>query len=316
MVEAVVDGAVKPNPPTGDGAFVGPQEGNIGSALWDIYRERIAWLERRLGRMDVSAADRERWTSELLRSYRLLRRFGVAMPAWFFEYEDGRTDERIAWLREKLSDGRLSLAEMKAYERELLFLLELIAAAGSGEKNTEDENVVSKSEVIVNNNYLTPSEMEINATYIYYYLRKEGWSKEAIAALMGNMEVESTINPGLWQNRNEGNKNAGFGLVQWTPPHDLTLWEWAEREGLDPFDIDTQLKRLLLEATGEIYHWQYWRTEGYSMTFAEFTISTLAVEELAVIFMLNYERPNDKSLEKQQERKDKALKWFNFFDRS
>jgi hypothetical protein len=179
-----------------------------------------------------------------------------------------------------------------------------------------------KDSLFASNSYLTASQMEVNASYIYKYLKKENWTDEAIAAMFGNMQVESNFNPGLWQTRNEGNMNGGFGLVQWSPA--TKLFDWADTNNLDPYDIDTQLNRLLLEAKGDIDEWQSWRTNenenfkelfgtNYRMTFSEFTQSTKSLEELAAVFMLNYERPGDKSKEKQAERGSNARKWYNYF---
>ena len=71
--------------------------------------------------------------------------------------------------------------------------------------------------MISNNKYLSQGEMESNAKEIYTYLSDKGWTLNAISGLLGNMQRESTINPGLWQSLKEGNYSGGYGLVQWTP---------------------------------------------------------------------------------------------------
>lgn len=48
-------------------------------------------------------------------------------------------------------------------------------------------------------NALTMEQMKINANYIYSYLSNKGWTKNAIAGILGNMQSESSINPGRWQ---------------------------------------------------------------------------------------------------------------------
>lgn len=50
------------------------------------------------------------------------------------------------------------------------------------------------------------------------------------------------------------------------------------------------------------------------MSFNEFTTSNLEPEELAEIFMLNYERPSDKSEETINSRVEQARKWFEYFN--
>lgn len=42
---------------------------------------------------------------------------------------------------------------------------------------------------------LTRSQMEVNATYIWAYLRSQGWTMNAVAGMLGNMQSESSINP-------------------------------------------------------------------------------------------------------------------------
>ena len=49
------------------------------------------------------------------------------------------------------------------------------------------------------NRYLTQAEMEGNAREIINYARQENWSKTALAAILGNMQAESTINPAMIQ---------------------------------------------------------------------------------------------------------------------
>lgn len=66
--------------------------------------------------------------------------------------------------------------------------------------------------MISNNKYLTQGEMESNAKEIYTYLSDKGWTINAISGLLGNMQRESTINPGLWQSLKEGNYSGGYGL--------------------------------------------------------------------------------------------------------
>lgn len=44
-------------------------------------------------------------------------------------------------------------------------------------------------------NTMVQSQMEINATYIWSALYNAGWTKEAVAGMLGNMQSESAINP-------------------------------------------------------------------------------------------------------------------------
>lgn len=38
-------------------------------------------------------------------------------------------------------------------------------------------------------------KMQINATYIWNYLGNANWTKNAVSAILGNMQSESSINP-------------------------------------------------------------------------------------------------------------------------
>lgn len=42
---------------------------------------------------------------------------------------------------------------------------------------------------------LTLEQEKINATYIWNYLREQGWTLNAVAGMLGNMQSESAINP-------------------------------------------------------------------------------------------------------------------------
>ncbi len=160
-------------------------------------------------------------------------------------------------------------------------------------------------------NALSQSQMEVNALYIYSYLKHEGWSDNAIAALLGNMQAESSINPGRWQSDRVGGDSSGhgYGCVQWTPYTKYT--SWCESEGrLDPSEMDNNLARITYEVKNNI---QWIGTGMYSyMSFEEFTTSELSVSELAVAFLLCYERPADQSSSVQLYRSSLAKAWYTY----
>lgn len=158
-------------------------------------------------------------------------------------------------------------------------------------------------EPVSGNRYLTQSEMEGNAAYIYYKLSAAGWSMNAIAGMLGNMEVESTINPGIWESLVQGNMSGGFGLVQWTPAYDFI--RWCGEFGYDPEAMDTALYRLEYEMENGL---QYYPTSNYPETFQEFKVSTQSPYYLGMAFVHNYERP----AEITTARGTNAEKWYNF----
>lgn len=155
------------------------------------------------------------------------------------------------------------------------------------------------------NAYLTQSEMKVNAQYILDYLVRRGWTKNAVCGMLGNMESESTINPGIWQDLQQGNMLGGYGLVQWTPASKYI--SWAEGQGLTVSSMDSQLKRILYEVENGVQ----WIDE--TMTFLEFTRSTLSPYELGIKFLLAYERPANP---KQPWRGTQAESWYSLLNGS
>lgn len=157
----------------------------------------------------------------------------------------------------------------------------------------------------------TISQMQTNALYIYSYLLDKGWSANAIAGVLGNMEVESGMNPGRWQSdRVKGEPEGhGYSLVQWTPYTKYT--DWCSSQGYsDPSEMDTALARIMYEVEHNI---QWYGTGAYSgMSFEEFSKSSETVGFLAVGFLLCYERPLDQSESVQNYRTTLAEKWYTY----
>lgn len=156
------------------------------------------------------------------------------------------------------------------------------------------------SEWIAKNAFLTRAEMENNATIIYGYFTSKGWTKNAIAGMLGNIEVESTINPGIWENLDP--YGGGFGLVQWTPYTKYSSWAGSDWET----NWNKQLERIIWELeNGE----QYYSTTAYPESFREFTQSTKSAYYLGGAFLHNYERPAEPDAE---DRGNRAVRWFEF----
>ena len=131
---------------------------------------------------------------------------------------------------------------------------------------------------------LNQTQMEKNAAYIFSYLTYEGWTPNAIAGVLGNMQHESTINPGRWEGDSVGS-GPGYGLVQWTPYTNYT--GWCADQGLsDPSEMDNALSRILYELDNGL---QYYKN-NYPYTFREFTQSTDSPYTLACAFAFDYER--------------------------
>lgn len=150
------------------------------------------------------------------------------------------------------------------------------------------------------NRFLSLAEMTVNAQYILDYLLADGWTKNAICGMLGNMQTESTINPGIWENLNEGNMTGGFGLVQWTPASKYT--NWADLNSLVWEAMDSNLLRILYEVENNI-QWIH-----PTMSFSQFTQSTDTAYNLGMLFLAHYERPAEPN---QPARGTQAEYWYD-----
>lgn len=160
------------------------------------------------------------------------------------------------------------------------------------------------NEWIKGNRYLSTGEMQNNAQIIFSTLTGIGWTKNAVAGMLGNMQAESTINPGIWQNLTP-NPALGWGLVQWTPSTNFT--NWAAANGYANDDGDAQLK-WIDGVTVSVGQWI--PTTQYPETFAEFKASTQTPEYLADCFLKNFERPAEIN---QPIRQTYARYWFDWW---
>jgi hypothetical protein len=149
------------------------------------------------------------------------------------------------------------------------------------------------------NRYLTKEEMTENAKYILTYLTGAGWTKNAVCAVLGNMETESTINPDIWESLNYGDTTHGYGLVQWTPA--TKYLNWCTDNGLTPSAMNSNLARILYEVQQNI-QWVY-----TGMTFEEFTKSMDTPYNLAVLFLHYYEQPLNPN---DAQRGNQATYWY------
>lgn len=153
------------------------------------------------------------------------------------------------------------------------------------------------------NGPLNQNQIVANAQYILNVLvSKYGWSRQSVAALLGNAEIESSINPGEYEVG-----GSGFGLLQWTPGS--ILINWANSQGLDPNSLDTQISRIIYEMQNGI---QWYPKGQYQLTFTGFSQNTNSPDWLASAFMYDYERPSQSAIaQTESTRRANALKWYN-----
>ena len=176
-----------------------------------------------------------------------------------------------------------------------------------------------------------------NATKVYNYLSNLGWSLSAIAGVLGNMQVESWLSPGLIQGTHRsqlpnsaadlsdvpnsvminfyGNSGYGVGLVQWdgytsTAPAGQKLVSFAERYGLNWYEGDTQMFRIEREQATNI-QWSGATVNGTYWTWANFPTNTETPEVSAKIWRICYEVAASGT---DARRQANARYWYDYFE--
>lgn len=153
---------------------------------------------------------------------------------------------------------------------------------------------------------LSLNQMQVNARYIFKYFSEMGITTNAICGMLGNMQVESTLNPGRWQNDDVDNRNLGYGLVQWTPASKYINWVREYDSVADPSTMDHNLDRIMYEVQKGL---QYIKTSDYPLSFDEFMLSGKSPGYLAKAFLYNYERAGVEAVNKRVEY---ANYWYEF----
>ena len=163
-------------------------------------------------------------------------------------------------------------------------------------RTNQAASVTGWSEVQKQNNVLIIND---------YFQTQNGWTVNAVAGMLGNMELESYINPAQTQiGYGLYDTAAGFGLVQWTPRTKYSNWAGADWET----NYDKQLDRLRQEwLYGLDGQWIPTATDNY-MTFDQFAHSTNSPGDLAMTFERSYERGTPF----EQQRRANADKWYQY----
>ena len=166
------------------------------------------------------------------------------------------------------------------------------------------------------NYYLSYSQMQGNVEQIWLILGAAGWTRNAVAALCGNMQAESTINPGIWENLTPTTTpdiNVGYGLVQWTPWNKYAYWAGTGWENNGP----KQCQRILYEVQNNIQWFENGAASTIGLpyyppiTFAQFSTSTLSVNTLSDYFITYYEHPGSLT-DTYQQRRTNSNNWYTY----
>ena|GEM_PF-761990 len=170
------------------------------------------------------------------------------------------------------------------------------------------------------NNELSTHRKTANAEYIFCYLYNDGWTINAICGLLGNIQRESRLNPGAWQ---QANNKGGYGIVQWTPATDF--FDWAKiKDGPAADKMVSSPKKLLKKQLKFLIHSSKATSGGrrwmgttkyyspFNMTYEQYKKSTKSVEDLTKVFHGAYERSGDGPTE-IAERVQFATNWYNHF---
>lgn len=154
----------------------------------------------------------------------------------------------------------------------------------------------------------TSTQATNNATIIFRMLTAAGWTKTAIAAMLGNIFDESTLNPNLQQRG-----GPAYGLVQWDPPSKMVrIANTIYPEGYDRSNGTVQLNVVYAEFQQTCYAYgdpggvnrgigqQWYKSSGTKYGFSLPPTSwynfahddSSGVEALTKIWMVSYERPS------------------------
>lgn len=169
---------------------------------------------------------------------------------------------------------------------------------------------------------LTSSEMKNNAKLFENAFSELGYHINTIAALVGNAQAESTINPGL----NEVGGD-GYGLFQWTPKSDLI--EACNQLGIRPY-TDGSIQCQCLDGELFILRNQWYSSSAFirpyyksgatndmiGITPEQFKRNSMGwnPDKLAILFMAAYERPSyDPDTNHAEKRKANANYWYEYY---
>ena len=178
----------------------------------------------------------------------------------------------------------------------------VISAGINAIDNIQNPNTMGNS----SSGDLSSDAMHENAEIIFNVLSLEGWSTNAICAVLGNMQHESvTINPGRYQNGG----GPGYGIVQWDPASKYL--NWAAEYGYSSDSLIGQVDFLnysMQPGNGEWFKNAMY--SSYYLSYSNFITSNNDVAYLTQVFAWSYERPDIAHMDK---RITYSNYWYNYF---
>lgn len=125
---------------------------------------------------------------------------------------------------------------------------------------------------------------------VFWFFVSKGYTLEQAAGILGNMWVESGVNPRRVQGTStpEGDSDTptsvGYGLVQWTPG--TKILPDAQKKGMSPGDLKFQIELLSDQLEG--------RSEIPEKAAGDDLKLQTTVRDAAISFMNNFERPKSR----------------------
>jgi len=132
-----------------------------------------------------------------------------------------------------------------------------------------------------------PSYWNSNAEIIYNRLKQHGLPEKSVAAVMGNLFIESGFKPNaVGDTKLRG--GTSVGIAQWRETRKEGLINYAKKRGKSPNDITTQVDYLMYEIKNKPF---------YSETKQALFNPNLSVSDTASVFTKNFERPANSTTE-------------------
>lgn len=167
------------------------------------------------------------------------------------------------------------------------------------------------------------ADQQDNASEIWNTLvTMQGWTEEAAAAVLGNFQYESFLNPAQWEIGGNYSYSYGTGLGQWTPATKISDYVGSR----DKDKMAEGAKQMMYFVSHpEQYSTYYLNPDGSSTYYNEsglpyitnmddFSHSTATVEELTRLWAITWERPSSSAYNNSKsERIRHADHWYNIF---